>query len=569
MKDEFRPPHWSQFLGINFRKLGIYLLIATVLLLAGGLAHQQWRKGLEQRLLRQSFKALQEEDVQSGILFLRQALQRNPGSVHATMLMAQLSEAVGSPATVLWYERLAELQPRKIDERLKWASVSLRFGDMETAARALDSVKDSAASNPAYHDLQGMLAIAQQDYPKAEKSFAAAAHLNPGSDDYRFKLAVVRVETASGEDLRQSRETLSRLSTNMVYRADALRALFAEAGRRKAVAEAVFHATGLMQTGKATISDRISFLALLRSTGDKAFAGALQETKLAAMGTRAGIGELSRWMCAAGLAKECLDWLSTAPKDALIVQTSIAVCFETLRDWASLKSALMPQSWDEMEFLRLAYLSRAERALGSESAYVTYWREADQAAKSSMTARYMLGRKALDWGWLPEAESVFRGIANARQNEIRALGALHKIYALRKDEAQLLRVTTLLHQANRNDLVAANNFAHLGMLLRSHVDRAHAIASENYERHPDSTVFRSTQGFALYQQKKFDEAHKVMSQIPEVKLQHPGHAGYYGLVLESVGQREKARTYLDIALGSDLLLPTERQMMKAARDRIP
>jgi hypothetical protein len=47
-------------------------------------------------------------------------------------------------------------------------------------------------------------------------------------------------------------------------------------------------------------------------------------------------------------------------------------------------------------------------------------------------------------------------------------------------------------------------------------------------------------------------------------LENPAIAGYYGVILQASGNREKARQYLDLALKS-LLLPEERKLFEKAR----
>jgi hypothetical protein len=55
-----------------------------------------------------------------------------------------------------------------------------------------------------------------------------------------------------------------------------------------------------------------------------------------------------------------------------------------------------------------------------------------------------------------------------------------------------------------------------------------------------------------------------MEQFSSKDLENPAIAGYYGVILQASGNREKARQYLDLALKS-LLLPEERKLFEKAR----
>jgi hypothetical protein len=63
---------------------------------------------------------------------------------------------------------------------------------------------------------------------------------------------------------------------------------------------------------------------------------------------------------------------------------------------------------------------------------------------------------------------------------------------------------------------------------------------------------------------KHAEALKVMQGIPSTELEKPSMAGYYGVILKAVGEREAASRYLGRATNS-IALPEERKLFEGAR----
>ncbi len=572
MNDEFKPPHWSQFLGINFRKLGIGLVVIGV---AAGLwfpISRVLQKRLEVKLLDQATAALKARDFESANLTLRQLLKRNPANLQANVMMANLAEAHGSRAAVLWFEQVCELEPQNLDNHLRWAATALRFGELEAMERALARIKPRAAHSPKYHDLMGTLAVAQRRYKEAETHFQKAAELAPNDDRYQLNLAVVVVQSGSGESLAAARSTLSRLATNQVYAVDALRTLTSDALRRKDYAEVVRHGKALLGTGKADVRDHINHLQGLLQSRSKELNSALGQAQSMARKFPGAISELAGWMCQNEMGEDCLKWLDDmdgALKASDVYHMARSATLVHLKRWSQLQSELNKENWKELEFLRLAYLSRAERGLNNNSAYVSHWREAQHAVRSSTAAQFMLARAAKGWRWEPEAEALYWTIVGGSKGRLQALGTLHKLYMERKDESQLLRVTRMLADANEEDLLAKNNLAQLLMLSRMDLEKAHRIAEQNHLRFPSNSAFRSTYAFALYQQGKIDDALKIFQGIPERNLKFPSLAGYYGLLLEAARRGEEAKPFLDTALASDDLLPSEAKLIKSARARLP
>src|SRR5215468_1945567 len=87
---------------------GLLFLAGTGLYFFGGPTYRHCR---EKRLLGQAKHFLAKGDLANAFLCARQTLQSNPRNLAAYGIMADLAERMGSPASLDWRRRLAELAP--------------------------------------------------------------------------------------------------------------------------------------------------------------------------------------------------------------------------------------------------------------------------------------------------------------------------------------------------------------------------------------------------------------------------------------------------------------------------
>ena len=115
-----------------------------------------------------------------------------------------------------------------------------------------------------------------------------------------------------------------------------------------------------------------------------------------------------------------------------------------------------------------------------------------------------------------------------------------------------------------SDLAVKNNLAMTALLLEANELKPHDLARELYQHDPTNASYASTYAFSLHLQKKDAEALKVMQQLKPQELDNPAVAGYYGLILQATGNREKARIYLQWASKAQVL-PEEKRLFDRAR----
>jgi hypothetical protein len=136
--------------------------------------------------------------------------------------------------------------------------------------------------------------------------------------------------------------------------------------------------------------------------------------------------------------------------------------------------------------------------------------------------------------------------------------------ALLQSSGQTRSLLTLFagqSQRNPSDLEAKNNLASVALLLNAGEHRPDAIAREIYESQSTNAMFATTHAFALYQNKQFADARKVMDRLSAEDLEIPSIAPYYALILEASGDRLSARKYLGFGLASTWL-PEETALFR-------
>src|ERR1019366_800737 len=91
-------------------------------------------------------------DYRNAWLSAQQALQVNSNNIQACRIMAELSDAAHSPATLDWCRRLAALSPA-ITNKLLLASAGLRYEGppYPLTSQVLDDLSASAAGVPDFH----------------------------------------------------------------------------------------------------------------------------------------------------------------------------------------------------------------------------------------------------------------------------------------------------------------------------------------------------------------------------------------------------------------------------------
>jgi tetratricopeptide (TPR) repeat protein len=183
------------------------------------------------------------------------------------------------------------------------------------------------------------------------------------------------------------------------------------------------------------------------------------------------------------------------------------------------------------------------------------------AAGDRKEALVMLYRFATAWNWAGQKEDLLWTLIRNYPTEKWAAASLTRSLLIEGRTRSLMALYNQQMNVNPSDLSAKNNLAMTALLLGAWELRPHDLAREVYRRAHANPAYVSTYAFSLHLQKKNDSALKVLEKLTPQQLEDPAVAGYYGLILRTTGNVEKARKYLILAANASLL-PEERKLVE-------
>jgi len=552
------------------KKVFISLLILAVL---GGLGlwffgRPAYHRYKEQRSFKQARAFLEKGDLQNAALSLRQTLAINPSNVEAARHMADLAARAQSPAALAWWRRVAELQPT-LQNKTVLAAVALRFEKppFPIATQTLDEIRPMGETNVAYRLVAAQRAIRLNQSADAQMHLQAAARFEPTNRLHQLNLAVLRLEARDAAVVEAAQRDLAELTSDPVLGEHALRSLSAHALRQRRLPEAQTHSERLLALPQATFEDMLHYLTVLDEAKHAQLPAFIERVQQRAATNSPQAALAAAWLKTHGRTREALVWLGTLPptiRDAMPVPLAEAECLAAARDWTGLEERLDKRDWDELEFLRLAFLARAHREQERREVARASWTRAMNATAARTEYAAGLVQLAVDWGWTDEAEDLLWVVAKRALRETWPLQALMRHYKATTNTLGLYRVHQALFERDSKSLVLKNNLAVYGLLLNRDVSRAGALAQEVYEAEKTNTFFISTYAFSLHVRGKSAQGLKLMGALPEAELQRPEIATYYAVLLSAAGERDKAQPYF-AAAEKGPMLPEERRLLAEAR----
>jgi predicted Zn-dependent protease len=549
------------------RRLAACLLIAA-LAFGGYLGYGAWHKN---HLSKQAQNFFARGDYPSAVLVARRLLQRDPNHLAACRLMADTAELAGRREALTWRERVVSLEPKVSGNKVTLAATAMRFGQLDLARKVLDGVKAEAGGSVKYHQLAGVIAVAEKNSSRAETEFAAALQLEPNNQQLALNLATVRLTSPDQATKEKARAELVKLAEHSALRLDSLRALASDALAHNSLVSAEKWAAQLKTEKGATFADLLLYLQATHKTDDGQ--AALREAESQAAQSPATASAFITWMNRHGLAQGALDWALALPKellDAQPVPLAVAEAYSFLQDWTGLRAWVEGKDWGSEEFLRLAVQSHALHHLTpadrSSMESQTAWSAALKATKSSPAHLATIAQLAEGWGYADDAAEAWWLIANGHENAKEALTALQRLYKSKQNSHGLLRVARRALELNPADLVAANNCASLGLLLNSD-SSARRLAAKLHKENPANAIFSATYAFALFTEGKTSDALKMMETLKDAQLRHPAIATYYFVMLVENGSMERAHLFLSAANRAQLL-PEEQQLLTTATRKL-
>jgi hypothetical protein len=540
--------------------------VGLFLLTYGPRAYSGWR---ETRLLKRASLMLEKQNFDGAMREARDVLQRHPDSVAAFYILAEASEKQNLPETVTWRAQIALRQPQNLDSQLVFASAALRFGQLDTARKALENVPPADRDRAAYHVVAGWLARAQGSEAEAEQHFAAAVNQEPGNDLYQFNLAVLRMRSEDPEKIAESRKVLERLSKVPGFRAGSLRALLSDAVQRNELERADTLAQDLQMSPQVTFSDYLLCLEFYRKLDEKKFSSLLEKVKPVAAHNLADLALLMEWMNKNGLAADVLKWMEKLPAELTTnppPAVAIADAFAEGKNWSRLKRWTRSGSWGDSEYLRLAYQaygSKQSRQSGADAEFSSLWRSAERAASDRPDREIQLARLATKWNFPAEAEQLWQRVSKNAPTRREALDALFRIYRANNDLLNLYRTAQRLHESSPNEVGAAADYARLALLVDQNPVDGHHVAKEAYDRAPLEINAAMTYAFSLYGLGRTAEGIEIVKKLPAEGVHDPHAAVYAAILFLDENQIAAAQEYIAAAQAGPIF-PEEKKLLEEA-----
>ncbi|MFN2507768.1 MAG: hypothetical protein ABR589_03235 [Chthoniobacterales bacterium] len=533
-------------------------------------AYSSWR---ESRLLRHAADMLGKQDLNEASHAAQQMLRIRPDSLAAFQILAEVAEKQNRPEAVAWRSQIARLVPNNLDAHLNLASAALRFGQLDTARRALDNVTPSDREKAAYHVVAGWLARAQGNDKDVEEHFAAALKQEPANDLYQFNLAVLRIRSEEPQEYEEALATLERLRKVPGFRTGSLRALLTDAIGRDDLERADSLAQDLQMSQQVTFADYLLCLDFYRKLDEKKFSAVLDKIKPVAARTPADLASLMDWMIKNGMAAEVLKWSEKLPSEVTTVPPpaiSIAEAFAEVKNWSRLKRWTRNGVWGDAEYLRLAYQaygSRQSRQSAADAEYDSLWRSAERNASERPDREINLARLATRWNLTVEAEHLWQRVAKHVPMRREALDALFRIYRANNDLRHLLAIAKQLHESSPRETALTASYARLALLLEPNTDEAQRKAKEVYDAASTDVDCAITYAFALYGLGRTAQGLEVLNKLPPEELLVPHAAVYAAVLLLDENQLEQAKPYLEAAKQGPIY-PEEKKLLEEALAKV-
>ncbi len=536
------------------------------------LGPQAYRRYREHRALAQAQAFASRQDWRNATLAARQALLQNPLNIQACEIIADMAEAAGAPQALEWRRRIAELTPTPTNQlRLVAAALAFEGSPWSLAQRTLREAEPAAGSIPLFHVLSADLALKRNQVEEAEAHFLEALRLEPTNRLHALNIAVLRLGSTNEAVFQKGWDALDRLAGDTNLAPQSLRSLVTASLSRTNAVAAEAYSKRLVLDPRCSLDDRLRNLSILKELHRPEFQADLAALKQTSLTNASILHGLSGWMLRNGLAADAFGWLtnlSPGMRKEQPARLALADCYAARGDWVGLEKWLENEKWQDYEFLRFAFLSRAAFEQGHDSRGDAQWRLAVHAAGSRIgPLRALVGLARTPIPAKAREDLLWR-IVESFPSEQWAVRELEGVFVAAGDTRALRRLYSRLALLDSSDPMAKNNLAATSLLLQLDVARAHELARLNYDAQGTNPIVASTYAYSLHLQGRTGEGLAVFQKLGPEALNSPPVALYYGVLLAANGRAQEGKAYLAKASGVRLL-PEEQALLVSAERSNP
>lgn len=557
-------PEVPKVWGVKF-----WIGLLVILLLGGALAYGGRRLYKIYRpayLVRQAVELQAKGDSHNATLVALRVLKMAPNNVPATRAIAQMADKDGSYEALFWWRRVQELEPSRADA-LGWVASALRWGEYSLAQKALESVPENQRQCAEYEAAAASIFFAINLLEEAERHYSAALKFEPDNPLRKLDLALVQLRSKDAKLAAKARETLIGLESNPECRLRVKRELLRDYTAHHQFELAAEHSKGLEEEKEVLFSDRILLLELLWSTADPKWRPYFESLKVKAWNNPGDVGQLISWINGKALPSMAIQWAQRLKPETIhgpAAGIPLVESYLLARQWNGLVELAEDSHWGSYEYLRRVYLAKALRELGDQDGFLAQWNSALSAASKRRDALLRLAAIISAWHWDEPLMTLLWNVASSPSNQDWALTQLYRHYSEAKETRGLYQVACRMMEIKPEDEKVRNNAAMLGLLIKSNISRAYRISGELYLKHPTDPVVVSTYAYALHLRGQTQDALKVIEKLSPAELDQPDVAAYYGTLLASSGQMDKAEKQFARVKPANLL-PEEAEMIERAR----
>ncbi len=552
---------------IRIKKISAVVVVAIGLTIAAGYCGRPaYRHFKEKRGVAQARAFFAKGDYRNTWLSARQALLVNSNNLQACRIMAELEDAVHSPATLDWCQRLVKVSPA-ITNKLLLASAGLRYQGppYPLTSQVLDDLSASAAGEPDYHIVSAELDLSLHRLAEAAAQFEAACQLEPTNRLFQLNLAVIRLSlTNAATAAAEARAKLKQFSSDAYLGLPALRSLVADRLLHDDASGALDYSTQLLTNAQANLNDRLQYLGILKRLQSPVLTNQLNALQRDTATNAVLAAQTASWMEENGFLYETVRWLNTLPANVQTqpsVRLALVDGYLNTTNWLALRDFTASGEWGETDFLRLAFLSRAWSELDEPLAAAGQWRSAVSEAGERLGALSALLDLANRWRWPREREDllwrILRGFPDARW----AQDSLERLYFAAGNTTGLYQLYSRRLPHAPQDVVLKNNLAATALLLKTNLTQAGQWAAEVYAQKTNEPPIVSTYAYALHLQGRDKEGLAALQKLKPSQLEQPSVALYYGVLLRAAGETNEAGRFLALAQTQGSLLPEEKELL--------
>lgn len=459
--------------------------------------------------------------------------------------------------------KVIEISP---DETLALAAGLLARGKRSEVKALAKAVSAAGGDKAKACALEAAVALAERRLGDARDAFFRAAEAKPEPPMYRVNGLVVALNMADEATRASAVVELARHAG----REDAAglaaeTALLGEARARGDKPGIAFRANKLIRHPAAGWPAKRAALDSLSSIGAEQDLSAAIEGLLSASREDApGAFGLLRWLNAHGRADRVPSWVADIGETrckAVPLSFAVAEAYAKLGRWDALGPWLQGSDWTGIEPLRDFMRALCEgqgKTAGGEA-----WDRAIAEAKRLPGGLQTLLGLAENCGWSAATDALLWEIASIQRDPRHTLRHLFGRYQSQRDAQGMRRVMRRVHEVDPDDWIAANNLAHLELLLQGDVPHAGQLAEKNYLARPTEPAVATTYAFFLLRSGRANDIPPVLQSLTQSAATNPQARLFHAVFLAATGNHAAA-TESAKGLNEEEFLPEEWELLKAA-----